>query len=144
MTDPVRRGLARLRRKAFVPSSIDEQLRRQARQMEKLSAQVAQLREQWRPTSAAANYRAVEHGRLMNQVGVLEERLGQFEERLSAGTFVADGADQAEARSLLEEVRREHQQVRVRMQIISHYEERLRRVEDAIAQLYDGDVRHVL
>ena len=80
-------------------------------------------------------------------MGALEQRMGRIEELLGTGTFVADDAEQAEARSLVEEVRREHEQVRVRMQIISHYEERLRRLEATVAGLSDlteGEARHLV
>ena len=40
-----------------------------------------------------------------------------------------DEAEHEESRSLVEEIRREHEQVRVRFQVISGYEERLARVE---------------
>lgn len=140
----VRRSAARWRSLLFLPRSVRRQLDTQSRQIEKLSASVAALKAEWKPVNAAARYGAVEHGWLMNQVGVLEERLGELEQRLGDGTFVADDAEQAEARQLVDVVRREHQQVRVRMQIVSHYEERLRRVEDAVAQLFDGDPRHVV
>jgi hypothetical protein len=147
MTDQqksLRRSAAGLRRRLFLPRSVKAQLDSQAKQLEKLNAAMTALKAEWKPVHAVARYGAVEHGWLMNQVGVLEERLGSLEERLGSGTFVADDQQMAEARDLVQAVRQEHQQVRVRMQIISHYEERLRRVEDAMAQLYEGDPRHVV
>jgi hypothetical protein len=75
---------------------------------------------------------------------VLEERLGELAERLDSGVFVAEPAEQVEARSLVEEVRREHQQIRTRMQIISQYEERLRRVEESLGALTDADHRRLV
>ena len=47
---------------------------------------------------------------------------------------LAEGEDEAEARRLIDEIRREHEQIRVRMQVISAYEERLRRVEATAAR----------
>ena len=145
MTDQqqsLRRSAAGLRRRLFLPRSVRAQLDRQSKQLDKLDAAVTALRSEWKPVNAEARYGVVEHGWLRNQVGVLEERLGRIEERLGSGTFVADDAQMAEARDLVQAVRQEHEQVRVRMQIVSHYEERLRRVEEALATLYDGDVRH--
>lgn len=142
---PSRRSRAEgLRRRLFLPRSVRAQLDRQAKQLDKLNAAVVALRAEWKPVNAEAKYGVVEHGWMRNQVGVLEERLGRIEERLGSGTFVADDAQMAEARDLVQVVRQEHEQVRVRMQIISHYEERLRRVEDAMAQLYEGDPRHLV
>jgi hypothetical protein len=77
-------------------------------------------------------------------VGVLEERLGELAARLESGAFVAEPAEQAEARSLVEEIRREHQQIRVRMQVVSQYEERLRRVEESLLALTDADHRRLV
>lgn len=138
----VRRQLARVRRAAFVPRSLSAQLDQQARQISALTKTVAGLTERLRPVEVDSHRRDVEHGRVSVQVGVIEERMGALEQRLSSGTFVADDESMAQARSLVDEVRREHEQARVRMQIVSHYEERLRRVEETLTQLYDGDTRH--
>lgn len=138
----LRRSLGRVRRALFVPNGLKAQLDRQAKQVDALTKALASVKERLRPIEAAAHTREVEHGRLRVQVGVFEERMGRLEQRLESGSFVADDASMAEARSLVDEVRHEHEQARVRMQIVSHYEERLRRVEEALATLYDGDVRH--
>ena len=137
-----RRKFGRIGRAVVVPGDVDAQLARQAKQIETLKAGLADLRTRFRPVERASANREVQHGRVMIQAGVFEERMGRLEERLQGGTFVADDASMAEARSLVETVRREHDQARIRLQIVSHYEERLRRVEDALVNLYEGDVRH--
>jgi hypothetical protein len=145
MTQPsrtLRRGLGRVRRALFVPHGLRAQLDRQAKQIDALTKSLAGVKEQLKPLAAAENTRVVEHGRLRVQVGVFEERMGRLEQRLESGSFVADDASMAEARSLVDEVRKEHEQARVRMQVVSHYEERLRRVEEGLSALYKGDVRH--
>ena len=73
---------------------------------------------------------------------MIEERMGRLEERLRGEDLAGDADDRAEARSLVAEIRREHEQVRIRMQVIGQYEERLRRLEDAVVKMYQGDVRH--
>jgi chromosome segregation ATPase len=118
------------------------QLERQAKQIARLKADLAAVQGRLKPVELDSNHREIEHGRLSVQVGVLETRLNQLEERLGAGTFVADDAQAAEARSLVEAVRREHEQVRARLQLVSSYEERLRRVEEAVVGRSDGDRRH--
>jgi hypothetical protein len=139
----LRRRVARLRRAAFVPGSVSDQLRTQAQQIAALTKTAAGLNQRLRTIEIDSNRRDVEHGRVTTQVGVLEQRLGALEQRLSTGTFVADDAGRAEARSLVEEVRREHEQVRVRMQLVSHYEERLRRVEEELTSRPGGaDLRN--
>jgi hypothetical protein len=131
----LRRILGRVRRALFVPNDIEAKLDRQAKQIDALTKGLASVKERLRPVE-------VEHGRLRVQVGVVEERMGRLEQRLESGSFVADDASMAEARSLVDEVRKEHEQARVRMQIVSHYEERLRRVEEALVGLHGEDVRH--
>lgn len=118
------------------------QLERQARQIAELTSTVAALGKRVRPVELASSHRELEHGRAVIQVGILEERLGRIEERLRDTSWTGDSQDQSEARSLVAEIRREHEQVRIRMQVIGQYEERLRRLEDAVVKMYDGDVRH--
>jgi chromosome segregation ATPase len=144
-----RRNFGRWRRLVADPNNLSARLDKQratieeqARQIAELKATVTALGKRLHPVELASNHRELEHGRLAIQVGVCEERLGSIEERLRDERFEGGDADHAEARSLVEAVRREHQQVRVRMQVISQYEERLRRMEDAVVKLYDGDVRH--
>jgi hypothetical protein len=114
----------------------------QAAQLEKLAARLSELQRQYDPFVKASDLRALEHGRFSHQIGALEHRLGAVEQRLADGALTADDTSLAEARSVVDAVRREHEQIRVRMQIISAYEERLRRVEETAAHLYQGDLRH--
>ena len=107
-----------------------------------LNATKETLRDRLTPIEKRDAIREVEHGRLHAQVGAIEERLGRIEELLSSPRMAAtEGAD-GEAVAVLAAVRREHEQIRVRMQIISSYEERLRRVETSVIALYQGDHRH--
>jgi len=144
-----RRAFGRWRRSVADPNNlaakVDKQraqLERQSTQIAELKASVAALGKRLHPVEHASSHREVEHGGLAIQIGIVEERLGKIEEGLRGAEFVADDAERAEARSLVEAVRREHEQIRVRMQVIAQYEERLRRLEDAVVKTYDGDVRH--
>jgi chromosome segregation ATPase len=159
----IRRRLGRLRRTRMMVRAVDKRVvshdkrlaaqskqldqlnataQRQAKQLRDLSKAFGDLKVRIGPFDKASSLRQLEHGRFSYQIGSMEERLAGIEQRIGDGTFVADDAEAAEARSLVEEVRREHEQVRVRMQIVSAYEERLRRVEASVEQLYDGDRRH--
>ena len=95
------------------------------------------------------NLDTVERERRDLQLGAVETRLADLEQRLAdrgagrAGT-APDAAELAEGRALLAEVRDEHARLRARMQVVSAYEERLRRVEESVADLYDGDRRHLV
>ena len=76
-------------------------------------------------------------------------RLADLEQLLadSASGVTAKRPDDeqlAAGRSLLDEVRTEHARIRARMQVVSAYEERLRRVEESVTELFDGDRRHLV
>ncbi len=76
---------------------------------------------------------ALEHEllRLSPQVAALEERLESLRGRVEDPRWTASTPEQAEARSLIEEVRREHAQIRARISAATVFEERLRRLEEA-------------
>lgn len=116
-------------------------LRGHAAAIEELRGLVRDMRERARVSERAARVRELEHGRMEDQLAAIEERLGRIDTALADGLLVDDGGSD-EGRTVLEEIRREHQQIRVRMQFIGAYEERLRRVEATALALYDGDHRH--
>ena len=68
--------------------------------------------------------------RVSPQLAALEERLEDLRQRLDVPDLAASDGDRAEARSLVEEVRREHAQVRARISAATVFEERLRVLED--------------
>lgn len=70
--------------------------------------------------------------RVAPQVAALEARLEDLVSRLDRTPLSATDAEQAEARSLLEEVRTEHARVRARITAATVFEERLRVVEDKL------------
>lgn len=147
---PLRELRAQLRREqvqradgaATLAKELRGALQRQVKQVEQLTSTVKSLQQRIRPVEQEGSLRELDHLRLTSQVGAIEERLGRLEQRLEDGPLVTDDVSGAEARKLLDEVRREHEQIRVRMQIISWYEERLRRVETSVTSMFDGDVRH--
>lgn len=69
--------------------------------------------------------------RIGPQVAALEQRVESLRQQLEQPTSSADEQDQA--RSLLELVRREHEQVRARVFAAARYEERLSRLEEEVA-----------
>ncbi|SFQ44127.1 hypothetical protein SAMN05421810_107193 [Amycolatopsis arida] len=70
--------------------------------------------------------------RLMPHVAALEDRLETLRERLAV-VPPADEPEVAEARSLIEEIQRQHAQIRVRLTGIARYEDRLRKLEERLA-----------
>jgi len=69
--------------------------------------------------------------RLSPQVAALEERIEDLRQKLDTPGLDASDGDRAEARSLVEEIRREHAQVRARISAATVFEERLRVLEAA-------------
>ena len=83
--------------------------------LERLTASLAEVTARLTPVERAEDLRQVDHQRLLTQVAVYEERLARLED--AAGPQPTEvGGDLGEARTLLEEIRREHEQMRVRMQ----------------------------
>lgn len=70
--------------------------------------------------------------RLIPHVAAQEGRLETLRESMAL-VPKADSAELAEARTLIEEIQRQHAQIRVRLAGISRYEDRLRRLEDSIS-----------
>jgi chromosome segregation ATPase len=144
-----RRQVGRWRRRVVDPDNLKERQQKlkarvdqQAKQVAEVKAAVTQLRSSVTALGKrvgvvefASDHREREHGNLTTQVGHCEQRLGAIEERLTEERFTAEDGEQAEARRLVDEIRREHAQVRVRMQIVGQYEDRLRRLEAEIANL---------
>jgi DNA repair exonuclease SbcCD ATPase subunit len=119
-------------------------LRSQAQAVNEQKRAVAKLQAEMQPLKQADRLREIDWGRAMHQLGALEVRVGRLEEAAGDGDLDFDDSALAEARSLVDAVRREHDQARVRFQVISSYEERMRRLEAAVVQMYDGDMRHTL
>ena len=124
---------------------IDDHQGRLARQDEQLK----DLQDKVTYLDRARTMEASERERRDAQFGTIEVRLAHLEQRLHdarpqfAGVPPDDEA-LAEAASLVDAVRTEHARIRARMQVVSAYEERLRRVEESVAELYEGDPRHLV
>ncbi|PXY31865.1 hypothetical protein [Prauserella muralis] len=138
----VRDGIgARLAR--LVDFRIDERIRehvsRLARHADRLDEHGRRLDEQRkRLDSLQKNLETVrgdllwttsEVKRLIPHVAAQEAQLEDLRGKLALAP-AADQAEVAEARSLIEEVQRQHAQIRVRLTGIARYEERLRRLEE--------------
>jgi hypothetical protein len=67
--------------------------------------------------------------RIIPQIAAQESQLESLREKLAA-VPAADRSQIDESRSLIDEIRREHSQIRVRLTAIAQYEDRLRKLED--------------
>lgn len=125
-------------RQRLLKQRVDQQAKQLAALKEstaKLRATITEQNRRIRVVELASEHREREHGNLTIQVGRCQELLGEFEERLRDERFITEPGEEAEARRLVEEIRREHEQIRVRMQAVAQYEDRLRRIEAAVAEL---------
>lgn len=111
---------ARIKRQGARLTSLDERLRRQRALLDEV-----------RP--AAHRSRAL-YEILGAQVGSIEERLQALTEKVELGRYDATDDETAQARSLIEEIRDEHRRIRVRFGVVARYEERVRRLEAALAE----------
>jgi prefoldin subunit 5 len=67
--------------------------------------------------------------RVIPQVAAQESQLESLREKISA-VPAADQPQIDQARSLIDEIQREHSQIRVRLTAVAQYEDRLRKLED--------------
>ena len=70
--------------------------------------------------------------RVSPQLAALEERVESLRLRVESPDYTSTPEDQAQAASLVEEVKREHAQVRARISAAAVFEERLRVVEERL------------
>ncbi|MDQ3789640.1 MAG: hypothetical protein M3422_20655 [Actinomycetota bacterium] len=67
--------------------------------------------------------------RVIPQVAAQESQLESLREKIAA-VPVGDQPQIDESRSLIDEIRREHSQIKVRLTAVAQYEDRLRKLED--------------
>jgi septation ring formation regulator EzrA len=134
----------RLRRRLRRAGGYDELAKRvkkvesaQARQREKLARlqeRAGRTKERVDEVNLTAFRANSSYEILTAQVGAMEERLQDLAEKLDTGPLDMDDADTVSARSLIEEIREEHRRIRVRFGTMTQYEERIRRLESALAE----------
>ena len=71
--------------------------------------------------------------RLSPQLAAVEDRLERLRAKVEDPAFLADDAERAEARRLVDEVRAEHAKVRARISAATVFEERLRVLEEKLS-----------
>ena len=86
-----------------------------------------------RSIRAKLDWTADELHRVGSQVAALEERLENH--RLALRTERLDGDESGHALAVLRQAEREHERVRARLMLVSHYVQRLEKVEGELAQI---------
>jgi hypothetical protein len=131
------RRLRSLKAVLLAPRRLAAIERRLARTEARLKRQDERLRRQ-RQRLDATNRKAKHADGLVeilsSQLGGIEVRLQSLTELLDREPYAATDEEQTQARNLLEEIRDEHRRIRVRFGVVARYEERLRRLESALAE----------
>lgn len=100
-------------------SEVVEDMRRRINDLERRFNDVDKLQ----------RWTANELERIIPQVAAQESQLESLREKIAA-VPASDQPQIDEARTLIDEVRREHSQIRVRLTAVAQYEDRLRKLED--------------
>lgn len=90
---------------------------------------LATLERRFREVEKAQHWSANELERIIPQIAAQESQLEALREKLAAVPD-ADQPQIDESRQLIDEIRREHSQIRVRLTAVAQYEDRLRKLED--------------
>ncbi|MFC4005054.1 hypothetical protein ACFS2C_27395 [Prauserella oleivorans] len=142
--NPLKLARAELARRfgRFVDFRIDEHLRtwhghvrtldRHGERIAALERRLDAVTRELEQVRGDLRWTANEVERLVPHVAAQESRLEDLRGRLAL-TPAATEPEVARARSLIEEVQRQHSQIRVRLSGIARYEERLRRLEERVA-----------
>ena len=109
-----------------------EAIARIRERLDRQSDRLERLEKRGFDTYKEAEFHVREMKRIAPQLAALEARVEDLRERLEAAPRVDEPAELVESRSLIEEIRREHAQIRVRLSAATTYEERLRRIEERL------------
>jgi hypothetical protein len=108
--------------------SVDAHEQRLEEQRQRLD-RLATLERRFREVEKKQHWSATELERIIPQIAAQESQLEALREKLAA--VPAAGQPQIdESRKLIDEIRREHSQIRVRLTAVAQYEDRLRKLED--------------
>lgn len=104
-----------------------------ARNTAPLDARLAALEKRIEEIAAESAWTANELRRIAPQTAALESRLADLA-AAAEPPLSADDAELEASRQLLDEVRDEHRKVRVRLSGVTHFEDRLRKLESLVSK----------
>ena len=108
--------------------TVDAHEHRLEEQRQRLD-RLATLERRFREVEKKQHWSANELERIIPQIAAQESQLEALREKLAA-VPAADQPQIDESRKLIDEIRREHSQIRVRLTAVAQYEDRLRKLED--------------
>lgn len=109
--------------------TVDRLARDHSEVVEDMRRRVADLERRFNEVDKVQRWTANELERVIPQVAAQESQLESLREKMAA-VPAADQPQIDESRSLIDEIRREHSQIRVRLTAVAQYEDRLRKLED--------------
>jgi chromosome segregation ATPase len=112
-------------------ATVDRLARDHSEVVEDMRRRLADLERRYNEMDKLQHWTANELERVIPQVASQESQLEALREKIAA-VPVGDQPQIDESRSLIDEIRREHAQVRVRLTSIAQYEDRLRKLEDRV------------
>lgn len=116
---------------------IQEALESHWERLERQAHRIAQTEKSTRATAKEAELHVREMNRIAPQLAALESKVENLRQALEAAPTVDGEDDISRARNIVHEVRREHEQIRVRLSAVTSYEERLRRIEESLNLPHD-------
>jgi hypothetical protein len=124
--------VSRFSRKRTVDDALEERVRQIATRRAKAVGQATDKRLD--KVEAAVAVIRVDLDQIAHQLRSIEHRLD------TAGVDAPSEAPTGPADELAK-AQQEHERIRARSQLVSRFDERLRRVEEAVRKLYGGDLR---
>lgn len=110
-------------------SKVDGLAEEHRRTVDELHGRIDELTRRFDEVERLQRWTANELERIVPQVASQESQLESLREKITA-VPAADQPQIDESRSLIDEIRREHAQIRVRLTAVAQYEDRLRKLED--------------
>jgi chromosome segregation ATPase len=118
-----------LRRLEHYYDKVDRLAEEHREAVDDLNRRIDVLTGQFDEVERLQKWSANELERIIPQVAAQESQLESLREKIAA-VPAPDQPQIDEARSLIDEIRREHAQIRVRLTAVAQYEDRLRKLED--------------
>lgn len=109
--------------------TVDRHEHRLDEQRDRLERRIGDFERRFGEVERLQHWSANELERIIPQIAAQESQLESLREKLAA-VPAADHPQIDESRSLIDEIRREHSQIRVRLTAVAQYEDRLRKLED--------------
>jgi chromosome segregation ATPase len=110
-------------------ATVDRLARDHSEVVEDMRRRVADLERRFNEVDKIQRWSANELERVIPQIAAQESQLESLREKITAAP-ASDQGQIDESRTLIDEIRREHAQVRVRLTAVAQYEDRLRKLED--------------